>query len=330
MNTADFLIHRILSCVALSLAACALMPSASAADPWPSRPLRLVVPYPPGGMGDTVARALAPRWGAALGQSIVIDNRGGAGSNIGIDAVAKAAPDGYTLGLFDTAMVVNPSLYSKLPYDAERDLLPLMVVARGPLVLAVGAAQPASTIAELLQLARSRPGTLSYASAGIGTPVHLAGEMLRSSARIDIVHVPYKGAGPAVVDVVGGQVPMLFALPGTVSAHIAAGRLRPLAITGDQRFDGLPQVPTFIESGLPGIDATLIVGFMVPAQTPSALVDRLRSTLAGVVQADATEQDLGKLALRRVASTPHQTLTILAAEKKAWALAVKTSGARAD
>ena len=301
-----------------------------AQDAYPSKPIRLVVPYPPGGMGDIVTRMLVPKWSELLKQQIIVDNRGGGGSNIGIDMVAKAAPDGYTMGLFDTAIAVNASLYAKLPYDAQRDLAPLMVVARGPLVLVVNASVPANNVAELLALARAKPGALSYASAGSGSPVHLAGEMFKSAIGADIVHIPYKGAGPAVVDVIGGQVPMMFALPGTARPHIASGKMRPLAITGAQRFKGLPNVPTFAEEGIKGMDATLMVGFMLPAKTPPAIIATLHDALASVLKSPEITDRLGELALNVVAANPERSSTLLREETELWARVVKSSGAKAE
>ena len=301
-------IAKLLLPVALCVAAAG---PASAQATYPSKPIRLVVPYPPGGTGDTVARMVVTRWSELLKQTIVVDNRGGAGSNIGIDLVAKASPDGYTIGLFDTALFVNPALYGTLPFDVQRDLLPITVAARGPLVLTVHPSLPANTLAELLALARAKPGGLSYASAGSGTPVHLAAEMLKSAAGLDIVHVPYKGAGPAVLDVVGGQVPMFFALPGTARPHIAAGKLRPLAITGAKRFKDLPSVPTFAEAGVQGVDATLVVGFLAPARTPPAVVKALYDALHQVLASPDIVERLGGLALDVVGSDPERSATIV-------------------
>lgn len=301
-----------------------------AQDTYPSRPVRMVVPYPPGGIGDFVGRLIAPKWGEALKQQIVVENRGGAGSNIGIDYVAKAAPDGYTVLLFDTAMLINPALYTKLPYDAQRDLAPVMVIGRTPLVLAVNPTLPANSLADLLALARAKPGNLSYASAGSGTLVHLAAEMLKSAANLDIVHVPYKGAGLAILDVVGGQVPMLFAVPGTARAHIAAGKLRALAITGERRFKGLPAVPTFIEGGVRGMDASLIVGVMVPAKTPAAIVATLHDTLAAVAAQPEVVGKLGDAGMDTLAADPRRSGAILADEYPIWAKAVRSSGAKAE
>jgi tripartite-type tricarboxylate transporter receptor subunit TctC len=304
--------------------------AAWAQDAYPSKPIRLIVPYPPGGVGDAVARMISGGWSAALKQPIVIDNRGGAGSNIGLDAVAKAMPDGYTIGLFDTALVVNPSLYPSLSYDALRDLAPISVIARGPLVLVVNPAFPAKDIGELLALAKAKPGSISYASAGNGTPVHLAAEMLKSAAGIDMVHVPYKGAGPAVTDVLGGQVPVLFAVPGTVLQQINAGKLRPLAITGATRFNLLPAVPTFAESGVQGVDGTIIIGFLVPGKTPKAIVALLAETLATVLANTEVTDKLTNFGLQVVAADPERSAKLLADETALWAKVVKSSGAKVE
>jgi len=313
-----------------ALVLAAVVPLASAQDAYPAKPIRLIVPYPPGGVGDAVARMLAPAWGAALKQAIVIDNRGGAGSNIGLDAVAKSAPDGYTIGLFDTALVVNPSLYPSMTYDAQRDLAPVSVIARGPLVLVVNPAFPAKTVSELVAMAKAKPGSISYASAGNGTPVHLAMEMFKSAAGIDMVHVPYKGAGPAVTDVLGGQVPVLFAVPGTALQHINAGKLRPLAISGNMRFKSLPAVPTFAESGLTGVDGTIIIGFVVPSRTPRAIVTMLAETLANVLATPEVSDKLTDFGLQVIAADPERSVRILADETALWAKVVKSSGAKVD
>lgn len=290
----------------------------------------MVVPYPPGGIGDFVARLIAPKWGEALKQQIVVENRPGAGSNIGIDHVAKAAPDGYTVLLFDSALVVNASLYTRLSYDARRDLAPIMIVGRTPLVLAVHPALPAANVTELIALARARPGGLTYASAGSGTLVHLAAEMLNTAASIDIVHVPYKGAGQAILDVIGGQVPMMFAVPGTARAHIASGKLRPLALTGEKRFAGLPSVPTFAEAGMRGMDASLIVGLMVPARTPAAVLTTLHDTLASVTAQSEIVGKLGESGMDMVRSAPQPSEAILANEFALWERVVRSSGAKVE
>jgi tripartite-type tricarboxylate transporter receptor subunit TctC len=307
-----------------------LSAASAAQDAYPSKPIRLIVPYPPGGVGDATARMIAPAWGAALKQTIVIENRGGAGSNIGLDAVAKSAPDGYTIGLFDTALVVNPALYPSMPYDAQRDVAPISLIARGPLVLVVNPAFPAKTVNELVAMAKAKPGSISYASAGNGTPVHLAMEMLKSAACIDLVHVPYKGAGPAITDVLGGQVPVLFAVPGTALQHVNAGKLRALGITGETRFKLLPNVPTFAESGVQGVDGTIIIGFLVPAKTPPAIVKLLGDTLAKVLATSEVADKLADFGLTVVAADAERSAKLLADETALWAKVVRSSGAKVE
>ena len=275
-----------------------------AQDTYPNKPVRLVVPYPPGGVGDAVARMISPGWSAALKQPIVIDNRGGAGGNIGLDLVAKSAPDGYTIALFDTALATNPALYPSMPFDAQRDLAPISLIARGPLVLVVNPAFPAKSVGELVAMAKAKPGAITYASAGNGTPVHLAAELLTSQAGIDLVHAPYKGAGPAVTDVLGGQVPVLFAVPGTAIPHINSGKFRAIGITGDTRFKSLPDVPTFAEQGIKGVDGTIIIGFVAPAKTPRAIVTQLYDTLAKVLATSEVTDKLGASGLRWSRRTP--------------------------
>jgi tripartite-type tricarboxylate transporter receptor subunit TctC len=314
---------RLLALFALSFAC-------HAQEAYPGKPIRLVVPYPPGGVGDAVARMIAPGWSAALKQPIVIENRGGAGSNIGLDAVAKSAPDGYTIGLFDTALATNPSLYPAMPFDAQRDLAPISLIARGPLVLVVNPAFAAKSVADLVAMAKANPGSITYASAGNGTPVHLAAEMLKSSAGIDLVHVPYKGAGPAVTDVLGGQVPVLFAVPGTALAHINAGKFRAIGITGETRFKSLPNVPTFNEQGFAGVDGTIILGFVAPAKTPRAVVMQLYDTLATVLATSEVTDKLNGFGLTVVAADPERSAKLLADETALWAKVVKAAGVKVE
>jgi tripartite-type tricarboxylate transporter receptor subunit TctC len=325
-----FSLTRLLGPLGVVLASMMLNAAPHAQEAFPSRPVRMVVPYPPGGIGDFVARLIAPKWSEALKQQIVVENRPGAGSNIGIDHVAKAAPDGYTVLLFDSALVVNASLYTRLSYDARRDLAPIMIVGRTPLVLAVHPTLPVANVTELIALARARPGGLTYASAGSGTLVHLAAEMLKTAASIDIVHVPYKGAGQAILDVIGGQVPMMFAVPGTARAHIASGKLRPLALTGEKRFSGLPTVPTFAEAGVRGMDASLIVGLMVPARTPAAVLATLHDTLASVTAHPEIIGKLGESGMDMVRSAPQPSEAILANEFALWERVVRSSGAKVE
>ncbi|MFO1310721.1 MAG: tripartite tricarboxylate transporter substrate binding protein [Burkholderiales bacterium] len=321
---------KTLAAVAALAAVTAAALPAHAQDAYPNKPVRLVVPYPPGGVGDAVARMIAPAWSAALKQPIVIENKGGAGSNIGLDAVAKSPADGYTIALFDTALATNPSLYPSMPFDAQRDLVPISLIARGPLVLVVNPAFAAKNVNELVAMARAKPGSISYASAGNGTPVHLAAEMLKSSAGIDLVHVPYKGAGPAVTDVLGGQVPVLFAVPGTAIPHIKAGKLRAIGITGESRFKSLPDVPTFAEQGVLGVDGTIILGFVAPAKTPRAIVTQLYETLARVLATPEVAEKLNDFGLTVVAADPEKSARLLADETALWAKVVKGAGVKLE
>ena len=321
---------KIIAVIATLAAAVAAALPAHAQDAYPSKPIRLVVPYPPGGVGDAVARMIAPGWSAALKQPIVIENKGGAGSNIGLDAVAKSPPDGYTIALFDTALATNPALYPSMPFDAQRDLIPISLIARGPLVLVVNPAFAAKNVSELVAMAKAKPGSISYASAGNGTPVHLAAEMLKSSAGIDLVHVPYKGAGPAVTDVLGGQVPVLFAVPGTAIPHIKAGKFRAIGITGDTRFKSLPDVPTFAEQGVLGVDGTIILGFVAPAKTPRAIVTQLYETLTKVLATPEVTEKLNGFGLTVVAADPEKSAKLLADETALWAKVVKNAGVKLE
>ncbi len=316
--------------VRIMLLALLLVGGAIAQDTYPSKPVRMIVPYPPGGVGDTTARMLTPKWIEQLGQQIVVENRPGAASNIGVDAVAKAAPDGYTIGFFDSAFVVNPSLYAKLPFDPVADFAPVMVVARGPMVLVVNPNTPANSVNELIAMAKAKPGAMSYASAGSGTAIHLAAELLKTATGTQIVHVPYKGAGPAVLGVVAGEVPMMFGLPGTVRGQISAGKLRALAITGERRFAGMPDVPTFAEAGFRGVDASLILILAAPARTPKPIIDKLYDTLQKTVTTPEVRNRLLEVALVVIGADPQQSAKLLHDERELWARVVKASGARVE
>jgi tripartite-type tricarboxylate transporter receptor subunit TctC len=301
-----------------------------AQDGYPVRPVRLVVPFPPGGSTDNLARVIVPRWAEALGQPITIENRGGAGGNIGVESVARAAPDGYTVGLFDTAFTINPTLYARLPFDTRRDFTAVMFVASGPAVLVVHPSLPVKSVKDLVALARSKPGAMSYASAGSGTAIHLAAEMFKVSAGVDLVHVPYKGGGPATIDVVGGQVPMMFAQPGTVIGFTGSGKLRPLAMTGDRRWPGMPDVPTFAESGITGMETSSSWHVMVPAAVPRTVVNTLNASLRKTLALPEIAARLAELAYLPVAADPERSATLLATEIERWGRAVKASGARVE
>ena len=304
--------------------------TAWAQDSYPSRPVRLIVPFPPGGSTDNLARVVVPRLIPVLQQQVVIDNRGGAASNIGTDMVAKAVPDGYTVGMFDTAFVINPPLYAKLPFAPRRDFRAVMVIATGPSVLVVHPSLGVSTVKALIALAKAKPGALTFASAGAGTAIHLSGEMLKVAAGINLLHVPYKGAGPAITDVVAGQVHMMFAQPGTVLGQVGANRMRAIAMNGEQRWSGMPNVPTFAEAGVAGMETSSIWQVMVPAATPAAVIAVLQSALQKDIAAPEIRDRLAELGYFVVAADPEKSAAIIRGYMEQWGRAVKASGARAD
>src|ERR1700681_275677 len=263
---------------AVLLAFMAWSASGALAQAYPTRSIRLVVPFPPAGTTDILAREVAQRLSVSLGQSVIIDNRPGAAGNIGSDLVAKSAPDGYTLlmGTVGTH-AINPSLYARMPYDHVKDFVPIVLVAGVPNVLEVTPSLPVNSVADLIKLAKEKPGQLNFASSGSGTSIHLSGELFKTMAGVDMVHVPYKGSAPALIDLMGGQVQLMFDnLPSSL-AQIKAGKLRAIAVTSAQRAPALPNVPTIAESGLPGFEASSWFGLLAPAGTPAAVVARINA-----------------------------------------------------
>ena len=249
-----------------------------AADDYPSRPVRLIIPFPPGGSNDVVGRVIAQHLGEGLGKQIIVDNRGGAGGVIGTDAAAKAAPDGYTIAVISLAHAVNPWLY-KLPYDPIKGFTPVGVMAKGPNVLSVNPDFPVKSVKELVALAKQKPGDIQYASAGVGSFQHLGAELFKLQAGVDMLHIPFKGGGPAMVDVMGGHTKVIFSSLVQTTPHIKSGKLRPLGVGGTQRSAVLPDVPTIAEAGVPGYAAENWWGLVVPAGTPAPIVARLHKEL---------------------------------------------------
>jgi len=300
------------------------------AQDYPSRTVRIVLPFSAGGSSDPVARLIARHLTAALGQPFVVENRPGAGGNLGSDLVAKAAPDGYTLLFTAGSTAINPSLYSKLPFDPVRDFDPVIHVATLSGILVAHPSVPAANVKELIQVARSKPGGVTYASAGSGTVPHLAGEMFRAAAKAEMTHVPYKGSNPALTDLIGGQVQVMFAnMPGTLQ-HVKAGRLKVLAVTGAKRSELLPDVPTIAESGLAGYDAPNWYGVFAPAGTPDAIVARLN---AEINKAMATPEFLDHMRLEgaeAIGGSPAQFRSFFRGEMDRWAPVVKSAGVKAD
>ncbi len=297
---------------------------------YPSRPIRIVVPYPAGGPVDITARTVGPRLTEALGQPIVVDNRGGAGGIVGSELVARAAPDGYTLLLCTTANAINASLMPKLPYDIEKDFAPITLAVIITSVLVVHPSVAAHSVQELIALVRARPGQLSYASTGNGTPTHLAAELFKNMTGADIVHVPYKGASLAVIDLISGQVQLSFISAPGVVPHIKASRLRVLAVTNAKRSALLPAVPTISESGLPGYESEGWHGLMAPARTPKAVIDRLYREFAAALRAPDISAQLLAGGAEPVGLPPDQLSVKLHNEIVKWGKVVKATRMKPD
>ena len=315
-----------------ALAALALVVSVSAAaQAWPSKPIRVIVPFPPGGGLDFFARVLAPRLQENLGQQIVVENRSGAGGMVGADLVAKSAPDGYTLLLASSAeLTISQHLYPKMAYDAIKDFAPVSYASHAALLFSVHPSQPAKSLQELVALARANPGKLSFASAGTGGVQHLAGEILKTAARIDIVHVPYKGAGPAVIDMVGGQVQMGFtALPSSIQ-HARSGKLRPIAVTSVKRSEAAPELPTFTELGYPALDLVVWYAALFPARTPPEIVAKMSAEINRAVGAPDIKARLLEQGVESVGTTPDQLARFMQSESARYGKIIRDTGAKPD
>ena len=289
------------------------------------------MPFPPGGGLDFFARSTVPRLQEILGQQIVVENRSGAGGMVGADAVAKATPDGYTLLLASSAeLTISQHLYPKMAYDAIRDFAPVSYAAHAALLYCVHPSLPAKTLAEVVALARAQPGKLSFASAGTGGVQHLAGEILKTAAKIDIVHIPYKGAGPAVIDMVGGQVQMGFtALPSSIQ-HARAGRLRPIAVTSAKRSEAAPDLPTFTELGYPSLDLVVWYAALFPARTPPEIVARMSAEINRAVNSPDVKARLLEQGVESVGTTPDQLAKFMASESARYGKIIRDTGARPD
>ena len=274
------------------------------AQTFPDKPIRVVIPYAPGGGTDNLVRILAPAVGSALGQQLVIENRPGGASNIGSEIVAKAAPDGYTILATDLAFLVNPGLFkAKMPFDTVKSFTGLTMMAYAPVILVIHPSVPASNLSELLALARAKPGSLNYASGGYGASTHLAGELMNQAAKVSITHVPYKGTGPAMTDLLAGQVQMQFAGISSARQYIEAGKLRAIAVTGKQRNPAMPGVPTFEESGVPGVDADTYWGMYAPAGTPPAALAALNKAFVTALRSPAHAEKLAALGYIPIANS---------------------------
>jgi tripartite-type tricarboxylate transporter receptor subunit TctC len=308
------------------MAVCLATALPAAAQTYPERPVKLVVPYAPGGSADITARLVSDEWGKALGQSIVIENKAGAGGNVGVDSVAKSKADGYTIGLQTVSLAINPGLFPRMPYDTLKDLEPIGMVASSQHVLVVNPQLPASNVKELIALAKAQPGKLNYGSAGNGSTFHMSAELFKAVAGTDIVHVPYRGGGPALNDTIAGMVNMSFPVLSAARGMVESGRLRALGVTGPQRSALLPNVPTIAEAGLS--DYNFETWFMVfaPAGTPKAVIDKLNASLNQALGSPALKERMVREGFDPIPSTPAQAERRLAKEMPVLSKLIKDKG----
>ncbi|MDB5812041.1 MAG: uncharacterized protein JWN94_4163 [Betaproteobacteria bacterium] len=315
---------------ALWLAAASTLSAHSAAAEYPVKFIRFIVPYAPGGSSDVLARTLGQKLGASLGQTFVIDNRPGAGSMVGTDIAAKATPDGYTIILSDMPHTINPSIYTKVPYDPVKDFTPITTVGVSPMFLFVNPAVKAQNVKELIALAKAQPGKLAIASGGTGATTHLMAELLQSHAGIKLTHVPYKGAGPALSDVVAGQIPGTFTSMATAAPFAQSGRLRILGVTSAKRLAAFPEVATFEESGVPGMIVEHWWGVMAPAGVPTPIAEKLRVAIVNAVSAPDVRERFTVLAVEPRTCTPEEFRKLLEADVRRWAKVVKDAGIKIE
>src|SRR5438876_11305055 len=319
---------------ALPLAGAVLLASggaylAAAQTGYPTKPVRILVPFPPGGPADALARIVGDKLAQSLGQPFVIENKPGAGGNIGMEQGAKAAPDGYTLTLAAAGnLTIAPSLYSKLPYDPAKDYAPVTVIATVPNILIVHPSVPAKTLADLIALAKAKPGTLNYASPGNGSGAHLAGELLKSTAGVDIVHIPFNGVGPAMAGVLAGDVQLFFAQSSAALPYIKTGKVSALGVASRTRTAAAPELPTMAEAGLPGFEVTSWYGLVAPAGTPGPIVDRLHAEIAKALATAEVREKIAALGAEPIANTPAEFATLQRTEAARWAKLAREAGIR--
>jgi tripartite-type tricarboxylate transporter receptor subunit TctC len=318
-------IPRAAAAVLLCIAApCAL------AQAWPARSVRYIVPFPPAGTADILSRFVAEKLPAALGQPVVVENRAGAAGNVGTDYVAKSAPDGYTILMATVAQSISETLYTKLPFSFARDLAPVALVARVPNVMEVHPSMPVKTVKEFIALAKARPGQINFASSGSGTSIHMSGELFKMLTGVDINHVPYKGSGPALIDLVGGQVSVMWDNLPSSMPHIKSGRLRAIAMTTATRYPELPQLPTIAESGVPGFEASSWFGVVAPAGTPREAITRLNTEINRALNLPDLRERFAQQGAIPGPGTPEDFGKWIRSEITKWAKVVKASGARVE
>ena len=323
------MIRRTLLSLAAALLGCAAVPSWAQSEAWPSRPVTLVVPFAPGGPTDTVARLLAERLQAQWKQTVVLDYKPGGGTMVGTQAVARAPGDGHTLGMAISALMINPALQPKLPYDTLKDLAPVALIGQAHFGLFAHPSLEAKNIAELVAYAQRNPGKLSYATPGIGTGTHLAGELMQSLAGIQMVHVPYRGSAPAQQDVIAGRVPLLFDVQFSAMPFVREGRLKLLALASPKRSQQTPEVPTMDET-LPGFSAMSLIGVIAPRTTPRALVDRIAGDIATAVRSPEMGARMAQLGMEPLGSTSQEYEAIVRTEIAKWTQVVKTAGIKLE
>ena len=316
---------------ALAATSLLLATSAAFAQAYPAKPIKVIVPFPAGGGTDMIAREVINKVQTTKGWNFVVENRPGTGGNIGIDVVAKSPADGYTIGLGQTSnLAINPTLYTKMPYDSVKDLTPISLVASAPLVMVVGEASPLKTLAEVVAASKAKPGSLNMAFSGNGTVAHLASVLFQKSASVDFTHVPYKGAAQAATDVVSGRVELYLSSVPTLIGHIKSGKMRPLAVTSLKRVDDLPQVPTIAESGVKDFEAVTWFGFVAPADTPKDIVALLNAEINKALQSADVKKKLGDQGADVLGGSPEAFGSLIKSDLARWAPIVKASGAALD
>ncbi|HJY79156.1 MAG TPA: tripartite tricarboxylate transporter substrate binding protein [Burkholderiales bacterium] len=297
---------------------------------YPNKPIRMVVAFAPGGIADFAARSVSGRLAETLGVPVVVENKAGAGGIIGAELVAKSAPDGHTLLVTSISHTINPSVTKNLPFDTQRDFAPVMLIADAPNILVLHPSVQATSLPELIQLLKRKPGELNYASSGTGTSTHLCGELFKAMAGVELQHVPYKGGGPAVADLLGGQVQLMFATLPTVLEHVRAGKLRAIGVTGARRFAGAPEIPTLAEAGLPGYEVSGWSGLFAPARTPRSAIDRLAAETAKILADPALKERFIAQGAEPAVKMPDEFGAFVAAELVKWRKVVDASGMKAN
>ena len=317
-------------CGWLLFIAVAMAGIAPAPAQYPGKPVRLIVPFPPGGGTDTLARIVGQKLGETLGQQVIIDNRPGAGTNIGAEIAARSAPDGYTVLMGNISHAINVTLYSKLSYDLAKDFAPVTLLASTPNILVVHPSVPAKSVKELVALARARPGQLDYASSGSGSSAHLAGELFLNLTGVKMTHVPYKGGGPAVIALVGGQCSVGFATTPSVIGHVKSGKMRGLAVTSAQRSPSTPELPTLSEAGVAGYEAGTWYGFLVPAGTSKEIISRLHAESVKLLKLPDVRQRLDNAGFDPIGNSPEEFGAYIRSEIEKWGKVVRTAGVRVE